>query len=93
MDAESGAIIVAGNHKGQSGVLKIEEPIKAENEGVPMQQFFIHAPIIEWYAQIGQGADDAARQAMEHVVKNLYHFGLCIEEELLQYGGCLVMAG
>ena len=74
MYAESGAIIVAENHGGQSRVPMIE--------GAPMQQFFIHAPRFEWYAQIGQGADDAARQAVEHVAKDLYQFGLRTEEEL-----------
>ena len=36
----------------------------------------------EWYAQIGQGANDATRQAIEHVAKDLYQFGLRTEEEL-----------
>ena len=71
----------------------IEEPIEAEHEGAPMQQFFIHAPRFEWYAQIGQGADDAARQAVEHVAKDLYQSGLRTEEELRQHGGRLVVAG
>ena len=53
MDAENGAIIVAENHGGQYGVLMIEEPTEAEHEGAHMQQFFIHAPRFEWYAQIG----------------------------------------
>ena len=82
MDAENGAIIVAENHGGQSGVPMIEEPTEAEHEGAPMQQFFIHAPKFEWYAQIGQGADDVARQAVKHVAKYLYQFGVRIEEEL-----------
>ena len=47
MDAESGTIIVAGNHGGQCGVPMSEEPTKVEHEGAPMQQFFIHAPIFE----------------------------------------------
>ena len=53
MDAVSGAIIASKNHRGQSGVPMIEEPTEAEHEGAPMQQFFIHAPRFEWYAQIG----------------------------------------
>ena len=53
MDAENGAIIIVENHGGQFGVLMIEEPTEAEHEGAPMQQFFIHAPKFEWYAQIG----------------------------------------
>ena len=72
MDAETSAIIVAENHGGQSGVLMIEEPTEVKHEGAPMQQFFIHAPRFEWYALIGQGANDAARQAVEHVAKDLY---------------------
>ena len=52
MDAESDAMIVAGNHGGQFGILMIEEPTKAEHEGALMQQFFVHAPSFEWYAQI-----------------------------------------
>ena len=71
----------------------IEEPTETEHEGAPMQQFFIHAPKFEWYAQIAQGADDAARQAVEHVAKDLYQFGLHTEEELRQHGGRLVVAG
>ena len=59
----------------------IEEPIETEHEGAPMQQFFIHASRFEWYAQIGQGADDATRQAVEHVPKDLHQFGLRTKEE------------
>ena len=71
MGAESSTIIVAENHGGQSGVPMIEEPTEAEHNGAPMQQFFINAPKFEWYAQIGQGANDAARQAIEHVANPL----------------------
>ena len=60
VDAESSTIIVARNHRGQFGVLMIKETTKTEHEGAPTQQFFIHAPRLEWYAQIGQGADDVA---------------------------------
>ena len=60
VDAKSSTIIIAGNHGGQFGVLMMKETTKAEHEGAPTQQFFIHAPKLEWYAQIGQGADDAA---------------------------------
>ena len=74
MDAESGAIIVARNHGEQSWILMIEEPIETEHKGTPMQQFFIHAPKFEWFAQIGQGADDIARQAMEHMAREFLSF-------------------
>ena len=82
MDAENGAIIIAENHGGQVGGLMTEETIEAEHEGALMHQFFIHALKFEWYAQIGQGVDDVACQAVERVAKDLYQFGLHTEEEL-----------